>query len=68
MIRKELKVEGMSCGHCVSSVERLIESVEGVECSSVSLPAEVIVEFDETKTNIGELIKVINDSEIFKAT
>lgn len=33
----ELKVEGMSCGHCVSSVKEAVESVAGVKAVQVSL-------------------------------
>ena len=32
-----LKVEGMSCGHCVSHVTRALEGVEGVNAVKVSL-------------------------------
>lgn len=33
----ELKVEGMSCGHCVSSVKEAVEAVAGVKDVQVSL-------------------------------
>lgn len=34
----ELKVEGMTCGHCVGSVKKALEAVGGVESVRVSLP------------------------------
>ena len=67
MIKKELKVEGMSCGHCTAAVERLVNDVYGVISYTVSLPNDVVIEFDETKTTIEDLKKIINDSEIYKA-
>jgi copper chaperone len=67
MIKKELKVEGMSCGHCTAAVERLVNDVTGVVSSTVSLPNDVVIEFDETKTSLEDLKKKINDSEIYKA-
>jgi len=67
MLKKELKVEGMSCGHCTAAVERLVSAVAGVVSSTVSLPNDVVVEFDETKTTLEDLKKTINDSEIYKA-
>ena len=33
----QLKVEGMTCGHCQSSVKRALESVEGVQGAEVDL-------------------------------
>lgn len=33
----ELKIDGMSCGHCVSSVKQALEAVPGVTEVSVSL-------------------------------
>ena len=67
MIKKELKVEGMSCGHCTAAVERLVNELDGVQSSAANLPDNVIVEFDETKTSIEALKTLINDSEIYKA-
>ncbi|MET3617878.1 Cu+-exporting ATPase [Peptoniphilus olsenii] len=36
-MEKILKVEGMSCNHCVAAVKKALESVEGVESAQVSL-------------------------------
>jgi copper chaperone len=32
-----LKIEGMSCGHCVAAVAEALKSVEGVEVKEVAL-------------------------------
>jgi len=36
---KELKIEGMSCGHCSAAVTRALESVAGVVQARVDLAA-----------------------------
>lgn len=33
----QLKIEGMTCGHCASTVKAALESVPGVESAEVSL-------------------------------
>ena len=33
----ELKIEGMSCAHCVASVEKALQSVPGVQAAQVEL-------------------------------
>ncbi|MDX9827955.1 MAG: heavy-metal-associated domain-containing protein [Spirochaetia bacterium] len=36
-MRKLLKVEGMSCGHCVMHVQSALEDVPGVKSAKVNL-------------------------------
>ncbi len=36
-MRKLLKIEGMSCGHCVMHVQSALESVPGVKSAKVDL-------------------------------
>ncbi|GIV41590.1 MAG: copper chaperone [Vicingaceae bacterium] len=68
MKKTRLKIEGMSCQHCVNSVKRTLESLNGVEHVDVSLEKnEANVEYDEQKTNPDMLVKSINDTEIYKA-
>ncbi len=33
----DLKIDGMTCGHCVAAVKRALESVEGVTVSAVAI-------------------------------
>lgn len=55
-----LNVEGMSCGHCASSVEK---AVGGLGASAkVDLSAkQVTVEFDETKVSLDAIKDAIED-------
>lgn len=36
-MRKLLKIDGMSCGHCVMHVQSALEGVEGVKKAEVNL-------------------------------
>lgn len=48
----QLKVEGMTCGHCQSAVKQALESVEGVEKAEVNLEqgtAQVVGSADTAK-------------------
>lgn len=62
MTKATLKVTGMTCGHCVSAVTQALEKKDGVASAQVDLQAgRAIVEFDETRTNPGELAAVVMD-------
>ena len=46
-MKETLKVEGMSCNHCVNSIERSVGELTGVSTVKVDLGNnEVSVEFD----------------------
>lgn len=52
MSQETIKVEGMSCGHCVMRVKKAVETVEGVLKANVDLQNKhVSIEYDEGKTN-----------------
>ncbi|MBN8694888.1 MAG: heavy-metal-associated domain-containing protein [Bacteroidetes bacterium] len=68
MNKVNIKIEGMTCGHCQKSVNKLIAAVEGVNTCEVSLEkGEATVEFDGSKTSKNVIVKAVNDSEIYKA-
>jgi copper chaperone CopZ len=66
-MQTELKIEGLSCGHCVNAVSNILKDLEGVTAYSVSLPDKAVVEFDENLISLETIKKEINDSEIYKA-
>ena len=45
-----LKIEGMSCQHCVMRVKKAIEAVQGVSKVEVVI-GQATVSFDEVKTS-----------------
>ncbi|MCZ8515043.1 copper chaperone CopZ [Paenibacillus filicis] len=55
-----LKVEGMSCGHCVNSVEGAVKKLGA--SGKVDLNAKsVTVEFDESKVSLEAIKEAIED-------
>ncbi len=56
MNKKVFKVEGMSCMHCVKSIEGSVSQVKGVAGVKVSLNEKsVSIEYDSTITNEKDL-------------
>lgn len=57
-----LNVKGMSCGHCVNSVEGSVGSLEGVEQVKVHLnTGKVDVAFNQEKVTIDKIKETIDD-------
>lgn len=55
-MQKILKVEGMTCQHCVQTVSETVGKITGVEKVVVSLEEkEVTVEFDESQTKMEDI-------------
>lgn len=60
MLNVTLTVEGMSCGHCVSSVEGALTKI-GAK-GKVDLAAKtVFIEYEEAKLSIDDLQQAIED-------
>ncbi|MCR8657043.1 copper ion binding protein [Paenibacillus endoradicis] len=55
-----LKVDGMSCGHCVNSVEKALQSI-GAEGTVDLASKKVTVKFDEAKVNTKAIVEAIED-------
>lgn len=57
-----LKVDGMSCGHCVKAVESSVGELNGVEKVNVSLAdAEVAISFDEAQVSLDQIKETIEE-------
>ena len=57
-----LNVKGMSCGHCVNSIEGSVGKLEGVSQVNVKLDdAQVEVTFDELKVTLDQIKETIED-------
>ncbi|HEK9102297.1 copper chaperone CopZ [Bacillus pfraonensis] len=62
MEKLTLKVEGMSCGHCVNSIEGSVKGLNGVEQVKVHLAAGTVeVEMDSSIVTLKDIIVVIED-------
>jgi copper chaperone len=57
-----LVVDGISCNHCVKSIEDALMKIDGIYDIEVSLEYKTVdIEFDETKTNLDEIKEAIED-------
>lgn len=57
-----LKVTGMTCGHCVTAVEKALANRPGVRNASVDLGRGAAeVEYDETKVAPEQLIAAVEE-------
>jgi len=62
MEKVTLSVKGMSCGHCVKSVEGSVGELNGVQHVEVNLSeAKVTVEFDQNKVSLESIKEAIDD-------
>jgi copper chaperone CopZ len=62
-----IKVEGMHCGGCSSSLEKKLKATEGVEQVTVSYEkGEAQIKYDDQKTSEAKLREAINSTG-FKA-
>ncbi|MGU3470087.1 copper ion binding protein [Paenibacillus sp. D51F] len=60
MATEVLQVKGMSCGHCVSSVEGAVRNAGG--SAKVDLASgKVTVEFDDSKLSVQAIKEVIEE-------
>ncbi|MDY0395104.1 copper chaperone CopZ [Virgibacillus halophilus] len=62
MAATTLHVQGMSCGHCKSSVEGALDKLDGVSAVDVHLETgKVDVTYDETKVNLKAMQEAVED-------
>ncbi|MCP3738108.1 copper chaperone CopZ [Rossellomorea sp. BNER] len=58
----KLNVKGMSCGHCVNSIEGNVGKVNGVQSVKVHLKDEKVdVSFDSKVVSLKEITNIIED-------
>lgn len=61
-MKETIKVQGMSCNHCVNSVEGSLGKLAGVSSVKVNLQAgEVSVEFDNEQTTLEQIKETIEE-------
>lgn len=62
-----IRVEGMHCGGCASSVTKALKATDGVEDVQVSFEkGEAVIKYDDRKVTVAKLREVINSTG-FKA-
>jgi Cu+-exporting ATPase len=61
--RTELKISGMSCAICATTIEKSILNLEGVSYAQVNLGTETAtIEYDSTKIKITDIEKSVTDA------
>ncbi|HVE78605.1 MAG TPA: cation transporter [Gemmatimonadaceae bacterium] len=60
MDRMTMKIDGMSCGHCVSAVTRALANLDGVQVEEVKVGAATVA-FDPDTTSEGRITQAIED-------
>ena len=57
-----LKVEGMSCGHCVKAVESSVGELNGIESVKVNLDeAKVAISFNDAQVSLEQIKETIEE-------
>ena len=61
MKKINLRIAGMSCGHCVQAVRSALESVSGTKVESVEIGTATVL-VDESRTQVGALVDAVQDA------
>ncbi len=67
MTQVELKVKGMTCGHCEMRVRKALESVPGVKSAKPDHTKGVAVVDVSGDVPKEALVKAVNDTELYTA-
>ena len=55
-----LKIDGMSCGHCVMSVQKALRALDGVQVDQV-LVGSAQLQFDPARRQVDDILEAIRD-------
>ena len=58
MDRITMKIDGMTCGHCVGQVSKALEGLEGVQVEHVKV-GEATVAYDPAATSEAQIAKAV---------
>ena len=61
MERLNLKIEGMSCGHCVARVQKSLSKVEGVHVGQVEI-GSAWVTYDPSRVGPEQIRQAVEDA------
>lgn len=61
-MKKTIQIEGMSCGHCSSSVEKALRAVPGVKSAKVDLATKLAVVEEDAGVADAALQKAVTDA------
>lgn len=61
-MKKTIKIEGMTCGHCTGSVEKALRAVPGVTDVAVDLASKTATVEAQDSVSDNVLIKTVADT------
>jgi copper chaperone len=61
MTSLHLKIDGMSCGHCVMSVQKALRALDGVQVEQVQVGSAQL-RFDPSTRSVDEIFNAIRDA------
>lgn len=61
MTRTTLKIDGMSCGHCVASVKKALERLDGVTVEHVAVGAATVA-YDPDLASPAQIAEAVGDA------
>ena len=67
MTQVELKVKGMTCGHCEMRVRKALEAIPGVKSAKSDYKKGVAVVDVSSDVSNEALVKAVNDTELYTA-
>ena len=60
MDRITMKIDGMSCGHCVAQVTKALEGLDGVKVEKVTIGAATVA-YDPNATSEARITQAVED-------
>ena len=60
MDRITMKIDGMSCGHCVSAVDKALKNLDGVKVESVGI-GNATVSYDPSAVSAEQIADAVTD-------
>ena len=65
MIKKSLRVEGMTCAMCARTIENTFKEMEDIKAEVIVSASKVIMTYDEQKYSLEKIAKTIKDLGYF---
>lgn len=58
MAEINIKIEGMSCQHCVAAVKKAIDGLDGISSSDVSIGSAKVI-YDDSKADEESIVNAV---------
>jgi copper chaperone len=58
MVEMTMKIDGMSCGHCVAQVRKALEALDGVDVQQVAVGAATVA-YDPSASSEAQIAQAV---------